>query len=269
MPRSFSQHRATTSDGLILHYKIAGDGPQNVIFMGGWGCTRDYYDETLSYMSLDGIRVLVFDLRGHGESDESSDNYSSRRQAQDLLELADDASMKTFVACGQSMGAKYVQYLPILAPDRVTGRILINGCPAGRIDVPQSQVDETAAYAGRIDAMRATHHAMTTQPVKPSLSEMWCRNAAKISHTVLKRTLEHCFYDDFEAEVLAAPPIPTLVVGSLRDQFFPVEMMQARVTALIAGAREIYLDCGHEIPLERPRELAFAIEAFLAGSSPR
>ena len=35
------------------------------------------------------------------------------------------------------------------------------------------------------------------------------------------------------------------------------------------GGYMVILDCGHEIPLERPRELAALIEAFLAGLGER
>jgi pimeloyl-ACP methyl ester carboxylesterase len=33
----------------------------------------------------------------------------------------------------------------------------------------------------------------------------------------------------------------------------------------IPGARLAFLDCGHEIPLEKPLEFAAVIEAFIAG----
>lgn len=268
MSSEFTYDKTETQDGVTLVYKITGNGPLNVILMGGWGCTKDYYDETLAHISLEGLRVLVFDLRGHGDSTESLDSYSSKRQAQDVLAIADAAGMNRFVAVGQSMGAKYIQYLPVLAPKRVIGLVLINGCPAGRIDISNDEIDEIAKHAGSRDAMRKTHHAMLAQPVKHAVSELWIKQAAAISHSVLHKTLEHCFFDDFEAEVRAAAPFRALIVGAVHDKFFDVEMMRSRVTGIIPGAREIYLDCGHEIPFERPTELAFAIEAFLAACDP-
>jgi hypothetical protein len=41
--------------------------------------------------------------------------------------------------------------------------------------------------------------------------------------------------------------------------------LRAAVVAPLARARLALIDCGHEIPLEAPRELAAVIEAFLAG----
>ncbi|WP_299852304.1 alpha/beta hydrolase [uncultured Roseovarius sp.] len=261
----YSYGQVRTSDGETLVFKTAGDGPLNVIFMGGWGCTKDYYDETLALLSLNGIRIVVFDLRGQGDSSEVTSNYTSERQAQDVLNVADAAGMSTFVVIGQSMGAKYVQHVPLLAPERVLGLVLIAGCPAGAINISDEELDEIAGYAGSRDAMRETHHAMITRPIPHNTSELWIKQAAEISHNVLLKTLWHCFRDDFEKAVQSSPMPATLIVGAIHDKFFPVPMMQARVTALIPGAREIYLDCGHEIPSECPQELAFVIESFLAG----
>jgi hypothetical protein len=43
-------------------------------------------------------------------------------------------------------------------------------------------------------------------------------------------------------------------------------MLRSAVVAPLAGARLALIDCGHEIPMEAPAELAALIEAFLAGS---
>ena len=42
-------------------------------------------------------------------------------------------------------------------------------------------------------------------------------------------------------------------------------MLRKGIVAQVAGAGLALLDYGHENPLERPRELAALIEAFLAG----
>jgi pimeloyl-ACP methyl ester carboxylesterase len=55
------------------------------------------------------------------------------------------------------------------------------------------------------------------------------------------------------------------VVAGARDDFFTVELLRDTIHSQIRGARMAIIDCGHEIPLERPRELAALLEAFLAG----
>ena|SRR5438132_661553 len=58
---------------------------------------------------------------------------------------------------------------------------------------------------------------------------------------------------------------PTLVIAELRDELFTPALLRGALVGQIAGARLSVVDRGHEIPLERPRELAALIEAFLAG----
>jgi pimeloyl-ACP methyl ester carboxylesterase len=67
------------------------------------------------------------------------------------------------------------------------------------------------------------------------------------------------------ADELGSLDVPTLVVVGGRDEFMPVQLLRDEIASKINGARMVILDCGHEIPLERPRELASLIEAFLAG----
>jgi pimeloyl-ACP methyl ester carboxylesterase len=58
---------------------------------------------------------------------------------------------------------------------------------------------------------------------------------------------------------------PTLVIGGTGDTMFPPDALRAAVVGPLAQARLELVDCGHEIPLEAPHELAALIEGFLAG----
>jgi pimeloyl-ACP methyl ester carboxylesterase len=63
---------------------------------------------------------------------------------------------------------------------------------------------------------------------------------------------------------VGAIAIPTLVVGGSGDPMFGPELLETAVVAPLADARLELLDCGHEIPIEAPQELAALIAAFLA-----
>ena len=69
---------------------------------------------------------------------------------------------------------------------------------------------------------------------------------------------------DFAAS-LPSIAAPTLVIAGARDTLFTPELLREALVDQIPGARLALVDCGHEIPLERPREFAALIEAFLAG----
>ena len=55
-----------------------------------------------------------------------------------------------------------------------------------------------------------------------------------------------------------------LWVDTFNNSFHP-ETLRAAVVASIPGSRLALLDSNHEIPIERPRDLAGLLEAFQAG----
>jgi len=259
---------AVTDDGVSLRFKTAGSGNLPILFMHGWGSTRNYFDPTIERLDLDGLRIIAFDLRGHGESSVTAAGYDPHRLARDMLNVADAAGIKRFVSIGHSMGAKYIQCLPVLAPDRVLGQVLVAGTPAKAIPVEETLLEDWAGLSGNRDALRRSHHAIITCPVPHEVSERWVAEAAAIPGDVLRITLETCFKADFSAELASISPPPTLAIAGSRDPFFSPDFLREHMVQTLPGARLVVLDCGHEIPLELPEELARLVMAFAAGCAP-
>jgi pimeloyl-ACP methyl ester carboxylesterase len=57
----------------------------------------------------------------------------------------------------------------------------------------------------------------------------------------------------------------TLVIGGRHDPMLSPDTLRQAIVGPIPRARLALLDCGHEIPLEKPQETAALLEAFLAG----
>jgi pimeloyl-ACP methyl ester carboxylesterase len=64
---------------------------------------------------------------------------------------------------------------------------------------------------------------------------------------------------------LAATTARTLVVAGTHDPLLTLDNVREQIVRRISGARLALLECGHEIPLELPRETAALIEAFVSG----
>jgi pimeloyl-ACP methyl ester carboxylesterase len=256
---------ATTDDGVAISYATAGEGPPHLLFMHGWAGSGRYFDATLSHLDLTRLSAVTFDLRGHRESDPSNDGYSVERIAADALAVADAAGLGEFVVVGFSMSAKFCQYVSVVAPDRVAGQILIAGCPAGAIPLPREMTDDWLSRAGDPVRMAQVSEPFMTRPVAPELIERFGRDAATIGRAALEGTLDAAMTSSF-ADRLASIRGPSLVIGGTGDPMFPPDALRAAVVPPLAGARLALIDCGHEVPLEAPAELAALIEAFLAGS---
>jgi pimeloyl-ACP methyl ester carboxylesterase len=252
----------TTDDGVAISYATNGDGPPDLLFMHGWAGSGRYFDATIEHLT--GVRAVTYDLRGHRGSTPGADGFSLERLAADALAVADAAGLERFVVVGFSMSAKFGQYVSLATPDRVVGQILIAGCPASEVPLPPELRDDWLSREGDPARLIEVAEAYMTRPVEPELKARFGRDAATIRRSALAGTLDAVIETSF-TDRLAALTAPTLVVGGRGDPLFGPDMLRAAVVAPLAEARLALVDCGHEIPIEAPRELAGLTEAFLAG----
>jgi pimeloyl-ACP methyl ester carboxylesterase len=253
-----------TRDGVRLHYEVRGAGPLTLLFMHGWAGSAGYFDQLLEHLDLAGARAVTMDLRGHGDSSQPESGYTDEQLGTDALTVADAVGAKQFVAVGFSMSGRFVQYVPLLAPDRVRGLVLVAPCPATPIPFPAEMRRDWVARAGAPERLAEVTAMFLTQPVEASVLRRLGRDAAKASRTALDATLGLCTEASF-ADRLGTIGIPVLVVGGIHDSISPPEVLRQTVAAPLRRAHCVFLNANHEIPIEQPRELAAVIGAFVAG----
>src|ERR1700722_10211946 len=106
-PRSGGRVRAmpvVRANGLDIHYRIDGDGPETLLLingvgddMEGWGLQRDE-------LAAAGLRVVTFDNRGCGTSSHPPGPYTSAQMAADARALVRGLGLVPLHLCGVSMG---------------------------------------------------------------------------------------------------------------------------------------------------------------------
>lgn len=253
----------TTADGVRLHYEVYGDGPLVLLFMHGWAGSGNYFASTLQHLDLSGLRAVTMDFRGHGDSDKPEKGYSDEQLAADALAVADAVGADVLVPVGFSMSGRFAQYVPLLAPNRVRGLVLVAGCPAAPIPFPEETRRDWVARAGSPERLAEVTAMFLTQPVQREVLERFGQEAAKASATALDATLGLCIETSF-AERVKQIQCPALVVGGIHDPIFGPDALRQAVADPLPRARCVFLDSNHEIPLEQPRELAAVVGAFLA-----
>jgi pimeloyl-ACP methyl ester carboxylesterase len=77
-------------------------------------------------------RVLVWDARGHGDSQPSGTPISMQLFAEDMLAILDHLEIPHFVAVGQSLGGYIAQHLVRLVPERVVAMVVIGSTPIAK-----------------------------------------------------------------------------------------------------------------------------------------
>ncbi len=251
-------------EGVQVAYRAVGAGPPDLVFLHGWGGSAAYFEESFDALDLDHARAIGVDLSGHGESPSHDAAWSLEGIDDAVLAAANAAGADRFVAVGYSMGAKFALHLAVAHPDRVAALVLISGIPAGTIPLPAEMLDDWYSRAGNVDAMKELVKPFLTGPVDEIAYDRFAHDAARVPRSALEGTMRVTLETDFAAS-LPSITAPTLVIAGARDTLFTPELLRQALVNQIPDARLALVDCGHEIPLERPRECAALIEAFLAG----
>jgi pimeloyl-ACP methyl ester carboxylesterase len=251
-------------EGTEIAYRAVGVGPPELVFLHGWAGSAAYFQEAFDALDLEHARAIGVDLSGHGESPSRDAVWSLEGIDDAVLAAVNAAGVDRFVAVGFSMGAKFALHLAVAHPDRVAGLVLVSGTPAAAIPLPSEMLDDWYSRAGDAGALRELVSGFLTGPVDEAAYERFVRDAARVPRAALEGTMQVTLETDFAASVpsIAAP---ALVIAGSRDELFSPELLREALVNQIPGARLAMVDCGHEIPLERPREFAALIEAFLAG----
>jgi pimeloyl-ACP methyl ester carboxylesterase len=253
-----------TDDGIPLACRSAGEGPAGVLFLHGWAGSAAYFDETVAHLDPARTRAVTYDMRGHGASGKDTASFSLDRLAADALAVMDATGLEEAVLVGFSMSGKLAQYVACVAPSRVRGLLPVAGSPAGEIPLPAELLEDWYARAGSAERMVELVRAYVAGPVDEAALARFGRDAALVPRLALEGTMSACLATSF-ADRLGELTTRTVVVGGLRDRIFTPDALRDGIVSQIHGARLALLDCGHEVPLERPRELAALVEAFLAG----
>ncbi len=254
---------ARGSDGVEIEYRTVGAGSTNVICMHGWAGSGAYFEEMIEHLDLAELRVTTFDLRGHGSSGRTDAGFNLDQLADDVIAVADAAGADRFVLVGFSMSAKFAQYVTTVYGRRVLGQLLIAGCPVGEVPLPAELLDDWYARAGDPDRMIEIVTAFAAQPIPTEVLRRFGAAAATVPVAALRGTMEAVTSTSFVLKP-GLRAIPTVVVGGQNDAIFSPDVLRDAVVAAIPGAELRVLDCGHEIPAERPAELAGLLSRLVA-----
>jgi 3-oxoadipate enol-lactonase len=211
---------------------------------------------------LDGLRLHIPDLRGHGSTPLPPGEYA---HADDLLRMLDDLRIRRAILVGASRGGWVALQLATKAPERVNGLALLASTNLDRDDSEWSpeivaffQKEEALLERGDIDgAVALGLRAWKTRPGVRDLVEQMARDAFELQQGVQaeERPLP---------VELGAISVPTLVVSGGKDPMPDFALIADHFAAEIDGAeRAVIKDGGHLMALDRPDATAELLEPWL------
>jgi 3-oxoadipate enol-lactonase len=116
--------RSLHVNGIDLKYEEYGNGKAVVLLHGFCGSSQ-YWHKTAPILS-EHYRIIVPDLRGHGESSIPEGTYTMETMADDIAGLLDTLQIEKAVLLGHSLGGYVTSAFVELHPDKLLGCGLIH-----------------------------------------------------------------------------------------------------------------------------------------------
>jgi 3-oxoadipate enol-lactonase len=255
-----------TDDGARLAAEERGPvGAPAVLFLNSIGCDRRLWDAQVAALDAE-FRCLVFDARGHGESEAPCGDYTIERLGRDALAVLDAAGAAQAHICGLSLGGLVGQWLAIAVPSRVSSLTLAN--TASRIGDAESwetrRLRVLADGLGSIAdmAMERFFSEPFRRTCAPFVAEQRARFAAgsAAGYAGCCAALRDADLRPDLGRILAR----TLVIGGTLDVSTPPEAAAALAQGL-ADAALALLPAGHLSNLEQPQAFTAALRTHLNG----
>jgi|tagenome__1003787_1003787.scaffolds.fasta_scaffold20978870_5 pimeloyl-ACP methyl ester carboxylesterase len=124
-----------------LRVRLLEAGPANgtaVVLVHGWGACVYTFRDTVPALVAAGLRVIAFDLRGHGLSEKpvGRGRYTMGAICDDLRDFMDAAALERADLLGHSLGGGVALHFALTHPERI--RRLVLAAPVGltRIRLP-------------------------------------------------------------------------------------------------------------------------------------
>jgi 3-oxoadipate enol-lactonase len=214
-----------------------------------------------------GMRLLLPDLRGHGESEPVPPPYTLVDMAEDLRQILDHLAIEQVVFAGLSMGGYIALAFAGRYPERLRALLLLDTHP--KADPPEVRRGraETATRARKDGvaslAAELTERFVGGRGVDPEVVALVRQMILDTSVEGMVGSLTAMAARPDSTPILSSIPCPTLVLVGTADQITPPAMARA-MHAEIPGAELVEIpDAGHLAPLEQPKPVNTAILAFL------
>lgn len=170
-----------------------------------------------------------------------------------------------FVLVGFSMGGFVARVLALMAPERVSGVAFVASSARGYSDEERARRqsgyrpgDRPPRAAGAVTTAMGLHPDRETDPV---LLDRLRGMQRRLGPEVRKRQAALVRRDGYAD--LERITCPSLVVACRQDRLRTLAETERMAHALPQSSFSILEDCGHMAPLEKPRELAAVLGAWI------
>lgn len=260
---------ALKSGDAEIIYRVLGDGPP-VILLHPFPVHHEFWLPVAQTLAAR-YRVILPDLRGHGDSGIGEGPATMDKHAADIARVMDDAQVDRAPLIGVSIGG----YALFEAWRRYRGRIAALG-----LCNTKAPADNAEARAGRLQAAndvleRGTEPffesmipkllAKTTRETRPDLVEGALRMMRKMSPKDVAQVQRGMAERPDSVETLKAINVPTLLITGDEDSATGVPEAELMRQHIAGSQMRVIAKAGHYSPWEQPEEVSKLLRQFLDG----
>ncbi|WP_410216534.1 alpha/beta fold hydrolase [Paracoccus sp. (in: a-proteobacteria)] len=267
----------TARDGTKLYVKDWGQG-RPVVLIHGWPLNADAWETQAVGLAEAGYRVISYDRRGFGRSEQPWVGMNYDTLADDLADVIDALALEDAAIVGFSMGGGEVaRYMSRHEGRKIAQAVFVSSVAPGML---KSSDNPQGAPASLFEEMNAGLRQDRPDFLAEFFEDFYGQGTPKggVSDAVLDWTWDMAMMaspkatldcvtafgtTDFTADVQQIR-VPTLVIHGTGDKIVPIEPTAHRLAKLVPSARLIEYDgAPHGLPATHGQRLLDDLKTFL------
>jgi 3-oxoadipate enol-lactonase len=253
-------------DGTALAYEIVGRAGETppIVLIHSLGMDRSFWNGVASPLA-EATAVLLYDCRGHGQSDKPSGRYRVEQFADDLADLMDHVGWRSAVIAGASMGGCVTLAFAAAYPARAVALGLID--TTAWYNAPDKW--EERAVAAETSGLGALLEFQTTRWFTDGFRARR-KDVVEASVATFLANSPHAYAETCRmlgaCNLTAALPrlaMPVRIVVGDEDYATPIAMAQALNRGIPGSTLTIIRNARHLTPLEVPDRIVAELRTLL------
>ena len=245
-------------NGTKIHYVDVGDkSARPIVLVHGFPFSNEMWNPQIAFLERK-MRVIAYDIRGHGKSEVGDGQYTLELFVDDLVGLLDHLKIERTVLCGLSMGGYIVLRAIERNPERCLALVLCD---------TSSQADSNEAKLRRAASMKA----IKREGVKP-FGDAFLESAfaLKARNDKARLLMEEIIESNSPSGIcgtllalagrtdttatLPTIKVPTLILVGELDRITPPALSQRMHDEIASSELRIIPHAGHLSNLENPAQ---------------
>jgi len=253
--------------GLEIGYDMVGYGTP-VVMLHGYPFNRTMWSDQVEALAAR-HRILIPDLRGHGESEATAEPATMEEMARDVSSLMEELDISRAAVCGLSMGGYVALALYKMFPLRARALVLADTRAGADTEEARANREVQAkkalaeGMAGIADAMLPKLLSPNTVAKNPSVvarvREMMVKTKPEGAAAALRGMALRSDHTQFLSRVVA----PAMIMVGKEDAITPVSESEFMHKEIGGSRLKVIEGAGHVSNIEQPERFNEALSKFL------